>query len=181
MIKSKLRSKILKIRKKRYHKKFKIDPLIVHSFLKKNNLKFKSLGGYYPCNYEIDDIEILNFYEKKKIKISFPIIKSKNQMDFFEYTTKHPFEINKYGILEPMSLKKIYPDILFIPLVAFDKNLNRLGYGGGFYDRYLEKIENIKNIVKIGIAFSYQKVKKIPTTNYDKKLDYIITEKEIIR
>ncbi len=102
-------------------------------------------------------------------------------MDFFEYSTKLPFEINKYGILEPISSKKIYPDILFIPLVAFDKNLNRLGYGGGFYDRYLERIEKIKKIVKIGIAFSYQKVKKIPTSNYDKKLDYIITEKEIIR
>ncbi len=180
MIKSKLRSKILKIRKERYNKKFKINPLIVDSFLKKNNLKFKSIGGYYPCNYEMDDMEILYFYEKKKIKISFPVIKKNNQMEFFEHMTKLPFEINRYGIIETTSTKKIYPDILFIPLVAFDNNLNRLGYGGGFYDRYLEKIEKIKNIVKIGIAFSYQKVKKIPTSNYDKKLDYIITEKKII-
>ena len=181
MIKSKLRRKILKIRKQNYNKKLKIDLSVVNSFINIKNFKFKSLGGYYPCNYEIDDMEILNFFEKKKIKISFPIIKKKNQMDFFEYSTKLPFEINKYGILEPISSKKIYPDILFIPLVAFDKNLNRLGYGGGFYDRYLERIEKIKKIVKIGIAFSYQKVKKIPTSNYDKKLDYIITEKEIIR
>ncbi len=180
MIKSKLRSRILKIRKKNHYKNLKIDPLTINSFLNKNNLKFKSLGGYYPYNYEIDDIEILNFFEKKKIKISLPIIKKKNQMDFFEHSIKQPFEINKYGILEPISLKKIYPDLLFIPLVAFDKNLNRLGYGGGFYDRYLEKIEKIKKIIKIGLAFSFQKVKKIPISNHDRKLDYIITEKEII-
>ncbi len=179
MIKLKLRRKILKIRKNNYHKKLKIFPKIINSFLKKKNIKFKTLGGYYPFNYEIDDMEILNFFEKKKIKISLPIIKKYNQMDFFEHSFKNPFKINKYGILEPISSKKIYPDLIFIPLVAFDSNLNRLGYGGGFYDRYLEKIDNIKRIIKIGLAFSYQRVKNIPTSKYDKKLDYIITEKEI--
>ena len=57
--------------------------------------------------------------------------------------------------------KIIYPDILLVPLVAYDNNLNRLGYGGGFYDRYIEKIEKIKKIIKIGLAFSYQKIKKV--------------------
>ena len=180
MIKLKLRSKILKIRKKNHYRELKINPSTVNSFLKKKNLKYNILGGYYPCNYEIDDLEILNFLKKKKIKISFPIIKKKNQMHFYEHSINQPFEINKYGILEPISSKKIYPDLLFVPLVAFDKNLNRLGYGGGFYDRYIEKIENFKKILKIGLAFSYQEIKKIPTSKYDKKLDYIITEKEII-
>ena len=179
MIKSKLRRKILKIRKKNYHKKLKIIPKIIDSFLKNKNLKFKTLGGYYPCNYEIDDIEILNYFEKKKIKISLPIIKKNNQMDFVEHSLKNPCKINKYGILEPISSKKVYPDLIFIPLVAFDINLNRLGYGGGFYDRYLEKITNIKRVVKIGLAFSHQKIKNVPTSKYDRKLDYIITEKKI--
>ena len=61
-----------------------------------------------------------------------------------------------------------------------DKELNRLGYGGGFYDRYIEKISKIKKIVKVGLAFSFQKFKTIPTNKYDKKLDLIITEKDII-
>ena len=62
-----------------------------------------------------------------------------------------------------------------------DENFNRLGYGGGFYDRYIEKIEKIKKVIKIGLAFSYQKLESIPINKYDKKLDFIITEKEILK
>ena len=58
--------------------------------------------------------------------------------------------------------------------------MNRLGYGGGFYDRYIQKISKIKKIVKVGLAFSFQKLKNIPTSKHDKKLDIIITEKDII-
>jgi len=92
-----------------------------------------------------------------------------------------PLKINKYGIAEPTLGKKIYPDLIFVPLVAYDDDLNRLGYGGGFYDRYLEKISKFKKIFKIGLGFSYQKVKKIPIDKYDKKLDLIVSEKKIIR
>ena len=67
-----------------------------------------------------------------------------------------------------------------VPFVSFDNELNRLGYGGGFYDRYIEKIEKVKKVIKIGLAFSYQKIKKIPTNKFDKKLDFIITEKDIL-
>ena len=102
-------------------------------------------------------------------------------MDFFEWTNKDPLKINKHGIAEPISAKRIYPDIIFVPLVAYDDDLNRLGYGGGFYDRYLEKIVNIKKILKIGLGFSYQELKKIPINKYDKKLDLIVTEKKIIQ
>ena len=102
-------------------------------------------------------------------------------MDFFEWRNKDPLKINKYGIVEPISTKKIYPDVIFVPLVAYDNNLNRLGYGGGYYDRYLENIANIKNILKIGLGFSYQELEKIPVNDYDKKLDLIITEKKIIQ
>ena len=65
--------------------------------------------------------------------------------------------------------------------MAYDDDLNRLGYGGGFYDRYLEKVSKIKKIFKIGLGFSYQEIKKIPINKYDKKLDLIITEKKIIQ
>jgi 5-formyltetrahydrofolate cyclo-ligase len=56
-----------------------------------------------------------------------------------------------------------------------------LGYGGGFYDRYIEKIEKIKKVIKIGLAFSFQKISSIPINQYDKRLDFIVTEKEILR
>ena len=102
-------------------------------------------------------------------------------MDFFKWSNNDPLKINQFGIPEPTSSKKIYPDILLVPLVAYDNHLNRLGYGGGFYDRYIEKIEKIKKIIKIGLAFSCQKIKNIPLSKYDKKLDFIITEKEILK
>ena len=181
MSKSKLRSKILNLRKKNSNKKLILNPDRIYQFLKKNKINFKNVGGYYPSNNEINDIDLLNFLRKKKSKISLPKIRDNNLMDFFEWTNQDPFKINKYGIPEPLSLKKVYPDIIFVPLVAYDKNLNRLGYGGGFYDRYLEKIMKVKQIVKIGLAFSYQQLKVIPINKLDKKLDFIFTEKKIIQ
>jgi 5-formyltetrahydrofolate cyclo-ligase len=102
-------------------------------------------------------------------------------MDFFEWSKNDPLKINKYGIPEPNSSKMVYPDIMLVPLVAYDKNLNRLGYGGGFYDRYISKIEKFKKIIKIGLAFTYQKIKSVPVSKYDKRLDFIVTEKEILK
>ena len=181
MNKSKIRSKILKIRRNNFNQNHKINLDKFLSFLKKKKYIFKSLGGYYPSNFEIDDLEILELLEKKNYKISLPIIKKNKQMDFFKWSNKDPLKINKYGIPEPIPSKKFYPDILLIPLVGYDDNLNRLGYGGGFYDRYIEKIEKIKKVIKIGFAFSYQKIKSVPTNQFDKKLDFIITEKEILK
>ena len=102
-------------------------------------------------------------------------------MDFFEWSNNYPLKINKYGIIEPISKKKIYPDLILIPLLAYDIKLNRLGYGGGFYDRYIEKIEKKKRVLKIGLAFSFQKINRVPINKYDKKLDLIITEKDFIK
>ena len=181
MTKSELRSKILKLRKKNSHKKLRLYPERIFRFFKKNKINFKNIGGYYPCNHEIDDLNLLNFLRNKGSNISLPVIRENNQMDFFEFTNIDPLKINKYGIAEPISARKIYPDLIFVPLVAYDGSLNRLGYGGGFYDRYLEKISKIKKILKIGLGFSYQRIKKIPINKHDKKLDIIITEKQIIK
>ena len=60
--------------------------------------------------------------------------------------------------------------------MAFNKYKFRLGYGGGYYDRYIQKIKKIKKILTIGMAFSFQKVKKLPINIYDEKLDFIFTE-----
>ena len=181
MSKSNLRSKILNLRKKNSYKKLILYPDRIFQFFKKKKINFKNIGGYYPCNHEMDDLDILNFFRNKRANISLPIIRENNQMDFFEWKNNDPLKINKYGIAEPISAKKIYPDIIFVPLVAYDDHLNRLGYGGGFYDRYLKKIAKIKKILKIGLGFSYQELKIIPTNKYDKKLDLIITEKRIIQ
>ena len=181
MNKSQIRKKILKIRKNNFNKNLKINIDNFISFLKLNIDSADNLGGYYPSNYEIDDLEILDLLEKKNFKISLPVIRKNNQMNFFKWSNNDPLKINKFGIPEPISSKKFYPDILLVPLVGYDNDLNRLGYGGGFYDRYIEKIENIKKVIKIGLAFSFQKNNIIPLNQYDKKLDFIITEKEILK
>ena len=181
MNKSQIRDKIIKIRKKKFDKDFKIDLVKFISFLKIDKLNFKSIGGYYPSNYEIDDLDILDLLEKKNFKVSLPIIKKDNQMNFQSWSRNDPLKINKFGIPEPVSSKIFYPDILLVPLVAYDSSLNRLGYGGGYYDRYIKKIEKIKKVTKIGLAFSFQKISSIPINQYDKKLDFIVTEKEILR
>jgi len=101
-------------------------------------------------------------------------------MNFFKFSFKDPFKINKLGIIEPTNLtNKLIPELIFVPMVGYDKNLNRLGYGGGFYDRYFEKNLKLKKIIKIGLAFSFQRTNKIPIDKFDKKIDEIITEKKI--
>ena len=180
MIKSKFRDKVLKLRKNNSKKLIDINPSNIYSYFKNKNYNLKIIGGYYPINHEIDDLEILNYFFLKGSLISLPKIKKKNQMEFYKWNKNEPLLLNKYGIPEPDTANKVYPDILFIPLVAFDKELNRLGYGGGFYDRYIQKISKIKKIIKVGLAFSFQKLKTVPVNKHDKKLDIIITEKDII-
>ena len=181
MIKSKLRKKILKIREKINKKNIQINFNQIKKILKKEKLDKKVIGGYYPINFEVDDLELLKKLEKKKFNISLPVIKKNFQMDFYKWSFSDLLKINKYGIPEPETKNIVYPDILLVPLVAFDKNLNRLGYGGGYYDRLIKKISKNKKIIKIGLALSVQEVDKIPVNIYDQKLDYIVTNKHIIK
>ncbi len=177
MNKLEIRKKILKIRKKNNIQDFRIDFEYILRILKKNKTSNKIVGGYYPYNYEVNVINILEKFEKYNYQISLPRIKKNSRMDLFYWSTKDPLMINRYGIPEPTSDKILYPSILLVPLVAFDKQFNRIGYGGGFYDRYIKKLKKNKNIITIGIAYSFQKVKKIPINKKDMKLDFIITEK----
>ena len=103
-------------------------------------------------------------------------------MSFKHWVFKEPLYVNKYGILEPENSKKeIIPDLIMVPLVAFDKSLNRIGYGKGYYDRALEKVnKNKKNTIFLGIAYSFQKCLSVPINKHDFKLHYIFTEQGII-
>ena len=179
MPKNILRKKILVYRKNNY-RIVALKYSLLKDILKKFNLlKNKKIGAYFPINYEIDCLEILKQLEKSGHKISLPITKKGNKMDFFEWSLKEPLLIGKIGIPEPYSKKKVYPEILLVPLVAFNKYKFRLGYGGGYYDRYIQKIKKIKKILTIGVAFSFQEVRKLPINEHDKKLDYIFTENYI--
>tara|TARA_B100000787_G_scaffold81068_1_gene59863 strand:+ start:281 stop:826 length:546 start_codon:yes stop_codon:yes gene_type:complete len=181
VIKPKLREKILKIREKTNKKNIQINFNQIIELLKKEKINKKVIGGYYPVNFEVDDLELLKKFKKKNFCICLPTIKKNFQMDFYNWSFLEPLNINKYGIPEPEKKNIVYPDILLIPLVAFDKNLNRLGYGGGYYDRLIAKISKKKKIIKIGLALSVQKIDKVPINVYDQKLDYIVTNKYIIK
>ena len=182
MLKSKIRKKILKIREKKNKGKIHIKFNKIYSLLKKKiNLKKKIIGGYYPVNYEVDDLEILKKFVKKKVKISLPVIKKNFKMNFIQCSLDNTFVINQYGIPEPSDGKVVCPDILLVPIVAYDRKLNRLGYGAGFYDRVIKSLKKMKNIITIGLAFDFQEVYFIPVSKYDQKLDYIVTNKKILK
>ena len=81
-------------------------------------------------------------------------------MSFYQWSTNDPLAINKFGIPEPISKMVKYPDVLLVPIVAFDKNFNRIGYGGGFYDRYINKIKENEKSANNWICLLFSKSKK---------------------
>jgi len=178
-----LRNKSLLKRKKKYSKTKKFNFNLIFGLIRKHFHKKKIIiAGYYPSNYEVNILKFLEEASKKKFKITLPVIKSSNKMSFKSWVFKEPLYVNQFGILEPKNSKKqVIPDLIMVPLVAFDNRLNRIGYGKGYYDRSLRKISKIKkNAISLGIAYSFQRCKEIPVNNHDFKLDYIFTEKGII-
>ena len=178
-----LRNRSLLQRKKKYLKAEKFNFNLIFRLIKKHFYKKKIIiAGYYPSDYEADILKFLERASKRKFKIVLPVIGSSNNMCYKPWIFNEPLYVNKFGILEPKnSKKKIIPDLIMVPLVAFDNHLNRIGYGKGYYDRSLRKIKKInKNAISLGIAYSFQKCTQIPINNNDFRLDYIFTEKGII-
>ena len=181
--KSFLRKKSLLLRKKKYLKVKKFNFKLIFNLIKKHFYNKKIIiAAYYPSNYEVNIINFLGEAVKRKFKIALPVIQSSNRMSFKSWIFKEPLYVNKYGILEPKySKKEIIPDLIMVPIVAFDNKLNRIGYGKGYYDRSLKKLNATKKkIVSLGIAYSFQKCASVPVNKYDFKLDYIFTERGII-
>ncbi len=180
MLKKHIRKRIIKAREIKNKNNLKVKFSLLREELKKKIFKNKIVGSYYPVNFEADTSQVMKMFKQKGYKLSLPVISSKYDMKFYTCNLNEPLYVNKYGIPEPKSKIKVIPSILLIPMVAYDKRLNRLGYGGGYYDRFLKKYEE-KNILKIGLAITCQEVKKLPTNNFDKKMDYILTEKKLYK
>tara|TARA_Y100000590_G_scaffold339502_1_gene387037 strand:- start:3073 stop:3648 length:576 start_codon:yes stop_codon:yes gene_type:complete len=181
--KSFLRNASLLKRKKKHLSVKKLNFNSIFRLIKKHfNKKKITIAGYYPSSHEVNILRFLENASKSRFKILLPVIKTSNQMSFKQWNFNEPLYVNKFGILEPKnSNKEFTPDLIMVPLVAFDNNLNRIGYGKGYYDRSLRKINKIKkNVISLGIAYSFQKCRSIPVNKYDHKLDYIFTERGII-
>ena len=125
MLKSKLRKKIFKVRQKFNTRNIQIDFNQIIKILKKEKISNKTIGGYYPVNFEIDNLELLRKFKKNRFNISLPVIKKNFQMDFYPWSFSEPLRINRYGIPEPETKNIVYPDVLLIPLLAFDKKFEQ--------------------------------------------------------
>ena len=177
--KNQLRKRYIKLRKKKY---YEIDKNFFLDFIKLIRLKFKNksvkIALYYPSNFELNVLKFLELNNTLSKNILLPVTDKNNLMNFFPWKKNDVLFVNKFGILEPAKTKAKIPDVMLIPLLAFDNNKYRLGYGKGFYDRYLNKyLKKFKNILTVGVAFSFQKYHKLPINQKDVKLDFIITEK----
>ena len=181
-----LRQKCLENRKIFFEKKGnnclkKIDISVIISEIKSKS-EILSIAIYYPIESEISPLKIIKICKNLSIEICLPVInKNTNELIFSKFDDKKCFSKNKYGIIEPAKIEQIIPDIIFVPMVGFDKNLNRLGYGKGYYDRVISKIRKIKNIFVIGLAYDNQLVRSIPIENHDERMDIILTDKKIYR
>ncbi len=179
-LKKSIRNKFIKKRRAKNTKKIKFRFSELFRFIKhKFNKRKIIIGGYYPSDFEVNIMSFLKEASDKDYKLTLPVIEKKNLMNFKLWKFHEVLKVNKYGIPEPnLFKKKMVPDLILVPLVAFDKNCNRLGYGAGFYDRYLKKILRIKkNFSCIGVAYDFQRYNKIPINKFDHKLDNIFTEK----
>ena len=176
-----LRKKYLNLRKNKY---FDIDKNFFLPLIRLIRLKFKKktpkIAIYYPSNFELNVLKLLEYNYILSQDILLPVIDKKNFMKFFSWKKNKVLFVNEFGLLEPAKAQAKVPDVMLVPILAFDNNKYRLGYGKGFYDRYLNKYLNkYKNIMTVGVAFSFQKHHKLPINQNDVKLDYIITEKGI--
>ena len=154
-------------------------PLLRLIRLRFKNRKIK-IALYYPSNFELDVLKILELNNIYANDILLPIIEKNNVMNFFPWKKNDVLFVNQFGILEPIKTLAKIPDVMLVPVLAFDKHKFRLGYGKGFYDRYLNKfLRKSKNILTVGVAFSFQKHHKLPINRNDVRLDLILTKQGI--
>lgn len=132
---------------------------------------------------EADTIEIIRYYlengSEERKRIAVPKVKGR-EMDFYEIRSMNELSPGYMGIPEPIEKRLVIADrgVMIMPGLVFDHELNRIGYGGGYYDRYLSKYDN-DNLIKAAIAYDFQVVDKIDSVSeeHDVRPDIIVTDK----
>jgi 5-formyltetrahydrofolate cyclo-ligase len=147
----------------------------------------REVGLYYPISNEISPLVFIKYFKDNNITTALPVLDSNSHsMVFKQWFKKEKLQKSHIGTYEPLRTNKtILPQIIVVPMLMFDRKLNRLGYGAGYYDksistlkRYFDKKQ--KNFITIGLAYSEQETKTIPYESHDQRLDFIVTEKEIL-
>ena len=138
---------------------------------------------YFPIQTELDTEPLAAALIEKGFSVALPVtLKKKSPLIFRAYSPGDPLLTGAYGEKVPIeSAKTVSPAIVVLPLLAFNRRGDRLGYGGGFYDRTLAELRKADAVLAVGYAFGAQEVDDIPTAPLDERLDWVVTEREAIR
>jgi 5-formyltetrahydrofolate cyclo-ligase len=141
------------------------------------------VAGYSPIRSECDPIPLMRSLAAKGAQLALPVIGGKEKLlTFSEWRQGGHLMAGPFGILQPRpEAMPLEPDIILVPLAAFDRRLRRIGYGMGYYDRTLADLRRQRRpVVAVGIAFAAQEVEAIPSAEHDQHLDLVLTERETI-
>ncbi|MCW8916733.1 MAG: 5-formyltetrahydrofolate cyclo-ligase [Magnetovibrio sp.] len=140
------------------------------------------LAGYWPMASEMDVRPALVALDRIGVLLTLPEVSAKERpLRFRAWRPDEALVEGDHGTFHPMKEAPLMrPDIVMVPLLAFDRKGYRVGWGGGYYDRTLELLRKTGKCTAIGVAYSAQEVDEVPADAYDQRLDWIITEQEAI-
>jgi len=140
------------------------------------------VSGFMPMKSEINPLPLLRRLEEMGARIALPVIGGRGKpLVMRQWSFGEPLAAGVWGIREPKSeASEVDPDMLLVPLLAFDRAGYRVGYGGGYYDMTVTALRAKKQVTAIGIAFAAQEVRQVPRTERDVRLDLVLTEREAI-
>ena len=141
------------------------------------------VAGYWPIGTELDVRHTLSHLDLIGFGCALPVVVAKGEpLTFRTWTPQTLMERSGLGILAPAAtVPEVDPDVLLVPLLAFDRAGYRLGYGAGFYDRTLERLRRSKRVMAVGIGFAGQEVDSVPRDQYDQPLDWLVTEQFVLK
>ncbi|MBI1243406.1 MAG: 5-formyltetrahydrofolate cyclo-ligase [Alphaproteobacteria bacterium] len=141
-----------------------------------------SVAGYFAFGSEFDPMPLMEALAARGHPLALPVVVSRAApLVFRQWKPGDDLVEHKFGMREPHATQpQIEPDLLLVPLLAFDMLGHRIGYGGGFYDRTIAQLRAHKKTRAVGVAYSVQKVERVPVGKRDQVLDWIVTENEVI-
>ena len=139
------------------------------------------ISGYSPIRSEIDPAPLMRKLAEQGAKLALPAVMARGKsLAFRAWFPDDRLMMGPLGILEPSpAAAELIPDIMLVPLAAFDAGGHRIGYGAGHYDFTLEHLRKVKAITAVGIAFAVQQIKAVPAQPHDVALDFVLTEKKV--